>query len=105
MNMMKMMKEAGSMKKEMKQLQRELENKTVEYSARGGKITVVARGDMSIQSIKIDPQSIAPDRAEKLEELIVTGVNGALKAAKKKAGAEMSKMTGGMGGLSNLLSS
>ncbi len=95
MNMMKMMKEAASMKKEMKQLQKELEGKTVEYSARGGRIKVVARGDMTIESVQIDPQSIEPGRADKLEELILAGVNGALKAAKKKAGSEMSKLAGG----------
>ena len=39
-----------------------------------------------------------------LADLVVKGVNGALEAAKKKAGAEMSKLTGGMGGLGDLLS-
>ena len=96
-NIFNMVKQAASMKKEMKNIQENLSKQKVEYSAGGGKVNVVARGDMSIESITIDPLSIDPEKADRLHELIVTGVNGALKAAKKKAGSEMSKLAGGMG--------
>ena len=96
-NIFNMVKKAASMKKEMKTIQDSLVKQQVEYSAGGGKVKVVARGDMSIESITIDPLSINPDKADRLEELLVAGINGALKAAKKKAGSEMSKLAGGMG--------
>ncbi len=96
-NMFEMIKQAASMKKEMGKIQKDLERKTVDYSHAGGKIEVVARGDMTIQSIRIDPVSIDPDKAARLEELIAGAINGALKTAKKEAAKEMSKMTGGMG--------
>ena len=85
------------MRKDMKRIQQELERQTIEYSHRGGRIVVEARGDMSIKSVKIAPESVSSGNVEQLEELIVAGVNGALKSAKKQAGNEMSKLTAGMG--------
>ncbi len=96
MNMLKMIQKAASMKKEMGKIQKELEKKTVEYSS-GGKVTVVARGDMSVASIKIDPSVVNSSDVGKLEGLILSAVNGALDAAKKDAGKEMAKLTSGMG--------
>lgn len=97
MNVLKMMQQAATMRREMQQIQSELEKKTVEYTIGGGRLKVVARGDMTIESITIDPQSVDPSNVARLQDLIVNGVNGALKAAKKKAGSEMSKMAGSMG--------
>ncbi|MDI6773916.1 MAG: YbaB/EbfC family nucleoid-associated protein [Verrucomicrobiota bacterium] len=102
MNVLKMMQQAATMRREMREIQAELEKKTVEYSVSGGRVKVVARGDMSIESIAIDPQSVDPANVARLQELLVAGVNGALKAAKKKAGGEMSKMAGALG-LGNLI--
>lgn len=102
-NMLETMQKAMSMKKEMKRIQGELAQQKVEYSCKGGKITVIARADMTIDSIKIDPRSVDPAKVENLQELIVAGVNGALKSAQKKAGGAISKLTGGLGGLSDLL--
>jgi len=102
MSLLKMVKQAAAMRREMNELQGELEKKTVEYTISGGKVKVVARGDMTIDSITIDPQSVDPSNVARLQELLVNAVNGALKAAKKKAGSEMSKMAGSMG-LGNLL--
>lgn len=102
-NIFEKIKKAASMKKEMKQIQKKLEKQIVEYSSGGGKVVVTARCDMTIVSIKIDPLSIDPSKSERLEELLITGINGALKTAKKKAGDEMSKLTKDMG-LGDLLS-
>ena len=64
---------------------------------------MAARGDMQIASIEITPERLADTTADKLGKQIVTAVNGALAAAKKAAGAEMSKIAGGAGGLSGLM--
>ena len=95
-NMMKMMKQAASMQKNMESLQNELADRTVEFSAGGGMITVVAKGDISIKSIKIDPSAVDPDDLEMLEDLILAGVDGALKQAQEMVSAEMSKLTQGL---------
>lgn len=83
------------MKKEMKKIQKELESKTFEYS--NGKVSVLARGDISVKSIKIDPSVIDSSGTDNLEKLVMSAVNGALSAAKESAGKEMAKITSGMG--------
>ena len=101
MNMIKMIQQAATMRKEMKQIQKTLAKKTTQFSGEGGKLTAVARGDMVIDSIKIDPSLLDPARVEKLEKAIITVVNGALASAKSMAGSEMSKLSSemGLGGL------
>jgi hypothetical protein len=96
-NMMKLMKQAANMQKNMEKMQAELADKTVEFSSGGGMVTAVARGDNSIESIKIDPKVVDPEDVEMLEDLVLSAVDGALKAAKEMAAKEMSKLTAGMG--------
>jgi DNA-binding YbaB/EbfC family protein len=101
MDMFKMMKEAASMKKQMKKMQKELEKKTVEASS--GDVTVVATGDMSISKVTIDASLIAAGNGEVIEKQVAAASNKALDAAKKMAADEMGKMTGGLGGLADML--
>ena len=54
-------------------------------------------GDKTVQSVKIDPACVDPDDVEMLEDLILAGVNAALKEAGDTVEREMSKITGGMG--------
>lgn len=96
-NMMKMMKQAASMQKNVEKVQAELALKTVEFSAGGGAVTVVASGDMMVKSIKIDPQAVDPEEVDMLEDLVLAGVDGALKQAKEMVAEEMAKVTAGLG--------
>jgi DNA-binding YbaB/EbfC family protein len=102
-NMMKMVSQAATMRKQMKRMQKELSKQTVEITSNNGKVTVTARGDMSIKDVKIDPTAFEELKLDRLEKIIATTVNSALNAAKKTAGSEMSKMSGGLGGLSDML--
>jgi DNA-binding YbaB/EbfC family protein len=102
-NMMKMVSQAATMRKQMKRMQKELSKQTVEITSNNGKVTVIARGDMSIKDVKIDPTAFEELKLDRLEKIIATTVNSALNAAKKTAGSEMSKMSGGLGGLSDML--
>ena len=104
-NMLKMVHQAATMRKQMKRIQKELEKKTVEIKSNNGKVTVVARGDMSIKEIVIDPSALEDLKLERLEKVLVTTVNAALNASKKTAGSEMTKASGGLGGLSEMLGS
>ncbi len=90
------MKQAQQMQRQMAQLQEEIATKTVEGSSGGGVVKVVARGDQSIESIKIDPKAVDPDDVEMLEDLILTAVKSALNQAKELSNDEMGKLTGGM---------
>ncbi len=101
-NMMGMMKQAASMRKNMKKMQKQLARETVTYTW-SEKIKVTARGDMTIQSITVDAGLLDESKQKEIEKGLTAAVNGALKEAKDKAGRQMSELTGGMEGLSQLL--
>jgi DNA-binding YbaB/EbfC family protein len=91
------MRQAQKLQTQMKKIQDELGEKTVEASAGGGMVTVVANGKQDIISIKIDPEVVSKDDVEMLEDLIVAAVNESRKRAQELMMGEMAKVTGGMG--------
>jgi DNA-binding YbaB/EbfC family protein len=95
-NMMKMMKQAQQMQKNMEKMQAELGEKELEFSVGGGKVTVVATGDGAVRSIKIDPEVVDPEDVDMLEDLVLAAVDGAITQAKGYAAEEMAKITQGM---------
>lgn len=97
MNLNKLMKQAQKMQEQMAKTQAELEEKTVEVSAGGGKVTVVANGAGDVISIKIAKEIVDPEDIEILEDLVLSGVKQAIEQGKALAQSEMSKITGGMG--------
>jgi len=97
MNLNKLMKQAQKMQKQMTRTQAELEEKTVEVSAGGGKVKVIANGAGEVISIKIDKAIVDPNDVEFLEEVVLSGVKQAIEQGKALAQSEMSKITGGLG--------
>ena len=97
MNLNKLMKQAQKMQEQVAKTQAELEGKTVEVTAGGGKVTVVANGAGDVVSIKIDREIVDPDDVEFLEEVVLSGVKGAIEQGKALAQSEMTKITGGLG--------
>ena len=97
MNMMKMMKQAADLQKNMKTKQAELAKTEVQFSAGGGMVTVVASCDMKVKSIKINPDAVDPADVEMLEDLVLAAVDGALTSAQETMSREMGKLTGDMG--------
>ena len=96
MNLNKLMKQAQKMQEQMARTQAELEEKTVEVTAAGGKVTVVANGAGDIVSIKIAKEIVDPEDVEILEDLVLSAVQQAIAQGKELAGSEMAKITGGM---------
>ncbi len=95
-------KQAMQMRSQAKKLQAEIEKIQVEYS--NGGITVTARGDFTISSIKIAPETwkeVASGKTERFETMLFNVVNGALKSVKKATQEQMAQMMqdGGMSGL------
>ena len=78
MNLNKLMKQAQKMQEQMAKTQAELEDKTVEVQAAGGKVTVVANGAGDVISLKIDKQIVDPEDVEFLEEAVLSGVRQAI---------------------------
>jgi hypothetical protein len=91
----KLMKQAARMQQQMEHVQSLLAQRTIEATSGGGAVTVVARCDGSIASIKIDPQAINAADAQLLEDMILTAANQALRQAKDISNAEMGKVTAG----------
>ena len=101
MNMNNIMKQAQKMQKQMVEMQEALNEKTLEMTSGGGAVKIVISGKKEIQSIKIDPEVVDPDDVEMLEDLILSAVNEAIRQAEEMCNNEMSKLTGGFGGLGN----
>ncbi len=97
MNLNKLMKQAQKMQEQMARTQTELEDKTVEVEAGGGKVKVIANGAGDVVSIKIDKAIVDPNDVEFLEEVVLSGVKSAIEQGKALAQSEMSKITGAMG--------
>ena len=103
MGMFDQIKEAMKLRAEAKRIQNEIQKIKAEY-ANGG-ITVVAKGDMTIDRIAISPEAydeVKAGRPQRFETMLFNVVNGALKRAKDATQAEMMNMmkaNGGAGGL------
>ena len=85
------------MQEQMTKTQAELEQKTVEVSAGGGKVKVTANGAGDVLAIKIDKEVVDPSDVEFLEEIVLSAVQQAVEQGKALAQSEMSKITGGLG--------
>ena len=97
MNLNKLMKQAQKMQEQMAKTQGELEKKTVEVSAGGGKVKVTANGAGDVIAIKIDKEVVDPNDVEFLEDLVLDAVKQAVEQGKALAQSEMTKLTGGFG--------
>jgi nucleoid-associated protein EbfC len=96
-NMMKIMKQAAAMRENLGKVQADLAEKTIEFSSGGGMVTVTAKGDGTIASIRIDPKLVDPSDVDMLQDTVLAAVNGAIQTAKDMATKEMSKLTAGLG--------
>jgi DNA-binding YbaB/EbfC family protein len=96
MNLNKLMKQAQKMQEQMAKAQAELEEQTVEVQAGGGKVTVIANGAGEVVSIKIDKAIVDPNDVEFLEEVVLSGVRGAIEQGKALAQSKLTNITGGL---------
>ena len=99
MDVNKMMQQVQQMQADMLKAQEELANERVEASVGGGMVTVTASGSGEIVGIKIAPEAIDPDDAETLEDLVLAGVNEALRNAQELAQSKLGDVSGGLKGL------
>lgn len=95
-NFKNMMKQAQQLQSKMAKLQEELAEKTVEASAGGGMVKVVANGRQEIVSIRLEKEVVDPEDIDMLQDLILAAVNEALSQSQKMIAGEMGKLTGGL---------
>jgi hypothetical protein len=92
---MKMLRQVQQMQDRMSKVQAELETDTVEASAGGGAVRVVATGTQKLVSVTIDPE--AASDTEMLQDLVVAAVNEAMEKSKQLAASKMQAVASGLG--------
>ena len=102
MGMFDQVKEAMKMRSEAKRVESLVKSLSGEYS--NGGITVVAKGDMTIEKISVTPEAYDEVKAGKparFETMLLNTVNGALKRVREATQQAMMKemQAGGLGGL------
>lgn len=95
-NMQGIMKQAQKMQEDMQALQAELDEREYEVKAGGGVVTVKINGKLEVLSIEIDPDIVDPDDIETLSDVLVAGVNEAIKKVNETNNNEMGKVTGAL---------
>ncbi|MEG0027234.1 MAG: YbaB/EbfC family nucleoid-associated protein [Raoultibacter sp.] len=96
MDMKQMMRQAQKMQAELAKAQDEIKDMTFEATAGGGMVRAVALGDMSIQTITIDPDAVDPEDVEMLQDMVCAAVNEALRGMGEISSQRISSATGGM---------
>ena len=91
-----MLNQARELKSKLDKAQRELSNTIVEANSGKGAVKVIINGQQKIQSIKISPEAIDPDKAEQLEELVLKAVSEAIIKSQKQAAKQLKGLTGGL---------
>lgn len=95
-NMGAMMKQAQKMQAELARAQEEIKDMTFEATAGGGMVKVVANGDMTVDSIVIDPEAVDPEDVEMLQDMVAAAVNEALRGVSEISSQRLNAATGGM---------
>ena len=101
MGLMDQMKEALKMRSEAKRIEAEIKKISAEYS--NGGITVVAKGDMTIEKISVSPEAyeeVKRGKPARFETMLFNVVNGALKKVRETTQRQMMKVMqeGGVAG-------
>ena len=98
-NMNNLMKQAQKLQRQMEEQAKEFESMEFEASAGGGAVTVVVSGKKEITKVSLDKDVVDPYDVEMLEDLIMAACNEALRKMEEYNKNNMSKLTGGLGGL------
>ncbi len=96
MDLNSLMAQAKKMQKQIAQAQEEASKEVVEISVGGGMVSVKANGAGEVVDIKISKEIIDPDDADTLEDLILSGINEALRKSKSAMEEKISALTGGL---------
>ena len=95
-NMQAMIRQAQKMQEDVAAKQEELDAREYEIKAGGGVVTVKINGKKEILSIDIAPELVDPDDIETLSDILVAGVNEAIKRVEDTNSREIEKITGSM---------
>ena len=95
-NMQAVLRQAQKMREDMAAKQDELDAREYDVKAGGGVVTVRINGKKEILAIDIAPEVVDPDDIETLSDILVAGVNEAIKRVEETNAAEMETVTGSL---------
>ena len=84
-------------KRQYEELQRKMQETTVEATSGGGSVTVKMNGQKQVVSIKIDPEVVKSGDLEMLQDLVMAAVNAAAQKVDQTMQSTVGGMLGGMG--------
>ena len=90
------MRQASRLQRKVSQRKEELRTELVEVGVGNDQVKVVANGALEIVKVTIDPALLTAESLEMAEDLVVAGVNAALKKAQELLDAEVEKVTKGI---------
>ena len=91
-----MLRQVQKMQQDMEAKQAELEAKEYDIAAGGGVCKIKINGKKEILSIELDSMIVDPDDIETLQDILVAGVNEAIKRVEDTNNEAMSKITGSL---------
>lgn len=95
-NQRDMMRQVQKMQEDMQALQADLEERRYDIAAGGGVCKIRINGKKEIEAIEIDPVLLDPDDVETLQDVLVAGVNEAIRRVEEESASEMNKITGSL---------
>ncbi len=96
-DMERLMQQAAQMQEQVQRMQDEAAQETAQSSVGGGLVKVTAKGASEVAAIEISPDAIDPEDPEALADLVLAGVNEALRSARAGVEARAQQMLGDMG--------
>lgn len=94
--MKQMQKMQSKMQTGLAEVQKELEEATVEGVSGGGSVRVVVTGQQEIRSVKISKDAVDPEDVEMLEDLVLVAVKDALDKSRAMSAEKMGRLTAGL---------
>ena len=98
-NMNNLMKQAQKMQRQMEEGKKELEEMEMTATAGGGAVEVTVSGKHEVTKVKLAAEVVDPDDIEMLEDRSMAATNEALRKVEDASQQNLSKITGGLGGL------
>ena len=96
-DMNKLMQQAAQMQEQMQRMQEDAKRETAEASVGGGMVKVTANGAGEVLSIEISPDAIDPEDPQGLADLVLAGVNEALRSAHAAVEAKAQQLMNELG--------
>ena len=92
-NMNNLMKQAQRMQRQLEENKKKLEETDFTVTSGGGAVRLTVSGARVVKDLQIDPEAVAPDDVEMLQDMLVIAFNDAMKQIDEAS----EKLTGGMG--------